>query len=58
MFYTIKEQVSTELVEKKSKFIADLFPIQNQEEAENGTESEEDTMIYLPSILSYSFSLG
>ena len=35
MFYTIKEQVSTELVEKKSKFIADLFPIQNQEEAEN-----------------------
>lgn len=35
MFYTIEKNVSTELVEKKSKFIADLFQVQNQEEAEN-----------------------
>lgn len=34
MFYTVEEAISAELVEKKSKFIADLFPIQNQEEAE------------------------
>lgn len=34
MFYTIKENISTELVEKKSKFIADLILIQNQEAAE------------------------
>lgn len=33
MFKTIKETTSYELVEKKSKFIADLFPIQNEEEA-------------------------
>lgn len=33
MFNTIEEAVSYELVEKKSKFIADLFPIQNEEEA-------------------------
>lgn len=32
------------------------YPPPNQEEAENGTESEEDTMIYLPSILSYSLT--
>lgn len=35
MFKTIKEAISYELVEKKSKFIADLFPIQNEEEAKN-----------------------
>ncbi|MBO5479305.1 MAG: YigZ family protein [Clostridia bacterium] len=35
MFYTIEKSVSAELIEKKSKFIADLFYIQNQEEAEN-----------------------
>lgn len=34
MFYTIEKNSSIELVEKKSKFIADLFPIQNKEEAE------------------------
>ncbi len=34
MFYTIEEKLSAELVEKKSKFIADLFPISNKEEAE------------------------
>lgn len=34
MFYTIKENISTELVEKKSKFIADLIYVQNQKEAE------------------------
>lgn len=35
MFYTIEEKVNTELVEKKSKFIADLIPIGNKEEAEH-----------------------
>ena len=35
MFYTIKEEVSDELVEKKSKFIADLFVIQNSQEADS-----------------------
>ena len=34
MFYTIKEKVSAELIEKKSKFIADMFPISDKEEAE------------------------
>lgn len=34
MFYTIEKEISAELIEKKSKFIADLFPVQNQEEAE------------------------
>lgn len=35
MFYTIEEKISNELIEKKSKFIADLIPINNKEEAEN-----------------------
>ena len=35
MFYTIEEKISSELIEKKSKFIADLIPIENKEEAEN-----------------------
>ena len=34
MFKTIKENVSAELVEKKSKFIANLFYVQTKEEAE------------------------
>lgn len=34
MFKTIKENVSAELVEKKSKFIADIFYITSKEEAE------------------------
>lgn len=34
MFYTIKENVSTEIVEKKSKFIANLFQIQDKEDAQ------------------------
>ncbi len=33
-FITIKENVSFELVEKKSKFIANLIPVNNKEEAE------------------------
>lgn len=33
MFNTIEKVVNYELIEKKSKFIADLFPIQNEEEA-------------------------
>lgn len=35
MYKTIKENVSAELVEKKSKFIANLFYIESREEAEN-----------------------
>lgn len=35
MFYTIENNVSKELIEKKSKFIADIAPINNKEEAEN-----------------------
>lgn len=34
MFKTIKDNVSTELVEKKSKFIANLFYVETKEEAE------------------------
>lgn len=34
MFYTIDKNVSAEIVEKKSKFIADLFKVENKEEAE------------------------
>ncbi len=35
MFKTIKENVSAEIVEKKSKFIANIFYIETREEAEN-----------------------
>lgn len=35
MFYTIKENVETEIIEKKSKFIANLIKIENQQEAES-----------------------
>ena len=34
-FITIEENVQTEITEKKSKFIANLFYIENVEEAEN-----------------------
>ena len=33
-FFTIKEMIQAEIVEKKSKFIANLFPVENIEEAE------------------------
>lgn len=33
-FYTIKENISAEITEKKSKFIANLFYIESKEEAE------------------------
>ena len=33
-FTTIKEEVKAEITEKKSKFIAHLFPVENLEEAE------------------------
>lgn len=33
-FITIQEKVQTEIIEKKSKFIANLFPIESVEEAE------------------------
>lgn len=35
MYKTIKENISAELVEKKSKFIANLFYIESREEAED-----------------------
>lgn len=35
MFVTIKEDVTAEIVEKKSKFIANVFYVQSKEEAEN-----------------------
>ena len=35
IFKTIKEQYSAEVVEKKSKFIANLFHVETKEEAEN-----------------------
>lgn len=35
MFYTIKENVSVQVVEKKSKFIANVFYIETVEEAED-----------------------
>lgn len=34
-FITIKEHIETEIVEKKSKFIGDLFYVENSEEAES-----------------------
>ena len=34
-FKTIQEKVKAEIVEKKSKFIANLFPVEKIEEAEN-----------------------
>ena len=34
-FTTIKENVQVEIVEKKSKFIANLFYVENTQEAEN-----------------------
>lgn len=34
-FFTIKANVQAEIIEKKSKFIANLFPIQGVKEAEN-----------------------
>ena len=33
-FITINEKQTVEIIEKKSKFIANIFPIQNEEEAE------------------------
>ena len=35
MFKSIKENVSGEIVEKKSKFIANIFYVETVEEAEN-----------------------
>ena len=34
-FYTISKNETAEIVEKKSKFIADIYPVKNVEEAEN-----------------------
>lgn len=34
-FYTIQQEENAELVEKKSKFIANIFHVSNKEEAEN-----------------------
>lgn len=35
MFITIKENTTSEIVEKKSKFIANVFYVENEEQAEN-----------------------
>ena len=35
MFKTIKEDLEAQIVEKKSKFIANIFYVQNEEEAQN-----------------------
>ncbi len=35
MFFTIKEHTVAEIVEKKSKFIANIYQVQSKEEAEN-----------------------
>ncbi len=35
MFYTIKEKTTSQIVEKKSKFIANVFYIETEEQAEN-----------------------
>ena len=35
-FKTIKEDITSELTEKKSKFIANIYYIENIEEIENG----------------------
>ena len=32
--FTVKEHTQTELIEKKSKFIANIYPIASKEEAE------------------------
>ena len=34
-FYTKSKNETTEIIEKKSKFIADIYPVKNVEEAEN-----------------------
>ena len=34
-FYTISKNETTEIIEKKSKFIEDIYPVKNVEEAEN-----------------------
>jgi len=34
-FYTILKNETAEIIEKKSKFIADIYPVRNVEEAEN-----------------------
>lgn len=41
MFQTIEENVTAELVEKKSKFIAQVFSIESKEEAEKIIQSTE-----------------
>ena len=38
MYKTINENISSEIVEKKSKFIANIFYIQTVEDAENKLE--------------------
>ena len=37
-FYTIKEKITEELTEKKSRFIANVFYVQNEEKAKNKIE--------------------
>ena len=35
MFYTIEKEINTELMEKKSKFIANLSQVKSKQAAEN-----------------------
>ena len=42
-FYTISKNETTEIIEKKSKFIADIYPVKNVEEAENKKTETDKT---------------
>ena len=44
MFKTIKENTSSEIVEKKSKFIANLFYIESVEEAEQIIKQTDESL--------------
>ena len=42
MFKSIKEKATAEVVEKKSKFIANVFYVESREEAEEGKAQERN----------------
>ena len=45
MFKTISENITEELVEKKSKFIADVFYVESVEEAEEKIKEVEKSIM-------------
>ena len=51
-FYTISKNETAEIIEKKSKFIADIYPVKNVEEAEKALikaqEIAEKIQSYFP----------